>query len=131
MLRRREPSTRDLDELLIRYARMGGEGQLIERLQAEAEQRIVVVFEDRLEGLTFGHRRVLGRKFLDPVEGEKELSLKRLLAAERAVIVENRDALGWRRKLASSFVRHARDKVEDRGFRRAVVPGGKRLTVYH
>src|SRR5271154_4292542 len=26
MLRRREPSTRDLDELLVGYARMGGEG---------------------------------------------------------------------------------------------------------
>jgi hypothetical protein len=26
---------------------------------------------------------------------------------------------------------HTRDKVEDRGFRRAVVPGGKRLTIRH
>jgi hypothetical protein len=51
MLRRREPSARDFVELLVRYARMSGEGQLIERLQAETEERIIIVFEDRLEGL--------------------------------------------------------------------------------
>jgi hypothetical protein len=66
------------------------------------------VFENRLEGLTLCHRRVLGRQFLDPVKGEKELSLKRLLAAERAIVVECGDALGWRRKLGPpSFVTRA------------------------
>jgi hypothetical protein len=59
---------------------------------------------------------------LDPVKGEIELNLKRLLAAERAIVVERGDALGWRRKLGSSFLRHACDKVEDHGFRRAVIP---------
>ena len=74
------------------------------------------MFEDRLEGLALGHRRVLGRQFLDPVKGEKELGLKRLLAAERAVVVEDRYALGSRRELGASRLRHTRDKVEDRGF---------------
>jgi hypothetical protein len=110
---------------------MGRERQFIKRLRAKSEERIVIVFEDRLEGLPVGHRRVLGRQFLDPVEGEKELSLKRLLAAECAIVVERGDALGWRRKLGASVLRHPRDKVEDRGFRRAVVPGGKRRTVDH
>ena len=131
MLRRCEPSARNLDELLIRDSSVGRERQFIERLQAEPEERVVIVFEDRLEGLTLGHRRVLGRQFLDPVKGEKQLSLKRLLAAERAVVVECRDALGWRRELGASLLCHTSDKVEDRGFRRAVVPGGKRLGIDH
>src|SRR5580692_10362165 len=121
MLRRREPSGRDFVELLVRYACMGGEGQLIERLQAEPEERIVIVFEDRLERLALGHRRVLSRQFLDPVKGEKELGLKRLLAAERAIVVKRCDALGWRRKVGAAPLGHRPDKVEDRGFRGALV----------
>jgi hypothetical protein len=131
MLRRREPSARSLDELLVRDPRVGRERQFIKRLQAEPEERIVIVFEDRLEGLALGHRRVLGRQFLDPVKGEKELSLKRLLAAERAVVVECRYAVGWRHELGASRLCHTRDKVEDRGFRGAVVPRGKRLGIGH
>jgi hypothetical protein len=41
------------------------------------------VFENRLERLPLGDRRVFGRQFLHPVKGEIELNLKRLLAAER------------------------------------------------
>jgi len=51
MLRRHEPFARNLDKLLIRYPRMGRESQFIKCLQAEAEERVVIVFEDRLEGL--------------------------------------------------------------------------------
>src|SRR5271154_1016838 len=131
MLRRREPSARNLGELLIRDSRMSREGQLIERLQAEPEQNIVIVFENRLERLPLGHRRVLGRQFLHAAEGEIELNLKRLLAAERAVVVEDGYALGWRREPGASLIGHTRDKVEDRGFRGAVVPGGKRLGIDH
>src|SRR5580692_439094 len=53
------------------------ERQLIKRLQAEPEERIVVVFENRLEQLPLGHRRVFGRQILHPVKGEIELNLKR------------------------------------------------------
>jgi hypothetical protein len=89
------------------------------------------VFEDCLEGLSLGHRRVLARQFLDPVEREIELNLKRLLAAKRAVVVEDCYALGWRYELGASQLCHTRNKVEDRGFRRAVVPGGKRRIIDH
>jgi hypothetical protein len=73
---------------------VGRERQFVKRLQAEPEERIVIVFEDRLEGLTLAQRRVLGRQFLDAAKGEIELNLKRLLAAERPVVVEDRYALG-------------------------------------
>jgi hypothetical protein len=110
---------------------VGREGQLIKRLQAEPEERIVIVFENRLERLPIGHRRVFGRQFLHPVKGEIELNLKGLLTAERAIVVEDRYALGWRRELRASFLRNARDKAEDRGFCGAVVPGGERLRIDH
>ena len=110
---------------------MGRERQLIKRLEAEPKEGVVIVLEDCLEGLSLSHRRVLGRQFLDPVEREIELDLKRLLAAERPVVVEDRYALGWRRELAASRPCHARDEVEDRRFCGTLVPGGKRLGIDH
>jgi hypothetical protein len=131
MFRRREPSARNLRELLIGDPRVGRERQLIKRLQAEPEERIVIVFENRLKGLALSHRRVFGRQFLHPVKREIELNLKRLLTAERAVVVEDRYALGWRRELRASRLCRTRDKVEDRGFHGAVVPRGERLGIDH
>src|SRR5579863_5095942 len=127
MFRRRQPSARDFAELLIRHARMGGESKFGQRLFAKAEERVVVAFEHRLEGWALAHRRVLRGQFLHPVEGEMELNLQRLLAAERAIVVECGDPLGWRDEIRSTLLRHAPDEVEDRRFDRAVVPGGKRL----
>src|SRR6202453_373985 len=89
MLRGREPSARNLDKLLVRNPRVGCERQFIKRLQAEPKERVVIVFEDRLERLPLGHCRVFGREFLHASKGEIELSLKRLVAAERAIVVED------------------------------------------
>jgi hypothetical protein len=89
-----EPSARDFLEALFRYARMGGESQFKQRLFAEPKERIVIVFEHRLERLTLDHCRVFGRQLLDAAEGEKELRLKRLFTAESAIVVERGDALG-------------------------------------
>src|SRR5579871_3564263 len=61
---------------------MGGESEFEQRLFAEPKERIVVVFEHGLEGLTLAHCRVLGRQLLHTLKGEKELNLKRLLAPE-------------------------------------------------
>ena len=97
---------------------MGRERQLIERLQAESPNSVLYrSLENRLERLPLGHRRVCGRQVLHPVKGEIELNLKRLLAAERPVVVENRYALGSWRELGASLFCHTRDKVEDRPFR--------------
>jgi hypothetical protein len=84
-----------------------------------------------LKGWALAQRRVLGRQLLHAVKGEKELDLKRLLAPERPIVVERGDARRRRHELGASRLRHTRDKAEDRGFRRSVVPGGKRLTIDH
>jgi hypothetical protein len=70
-------------------------------------------------------------QFLDAAKGEIELNLKRLLAAERPVVIEDRYALGRRRELRASLLCHARDEIQDRGFCGALVPGGKRLGIDH
>jgi hypothetical protein len=84
-----------------------------------------------LKGCRPANVGVLGREFLHPAKGDIELNLKRLLAAERAVVVEDRYLLGWRRELGASLICHTRDKIEDRGSRGAVVPGAKRLGIDH
>jgi hypothetical protein len=118
-------------KVLIGYARMGGEGQFEQRLFAESKKRTVIVFEHGLERLTLAHCRVIARQLSHAVKGEKELYLKRLLAPECPVVIKRGNAPGWRHEFGASLLCHTRDKVEDRGFRRAVVPGGKRLTIRH
>jgi hypothetical protein len=131
MPRRRQPSARSLLKLLIGYARMSGESQFEQRMFAESKKRIVVVFEHGLERLTLAHCRVLARQLLHAVKGEKELYLKRPLAPECPIVVERGDPPGRRHEFGGPLLGHTLDKVEDRGFRRAIVPGGKRQTVDH
>src|SRR5580658_3337460 len=110
---------------------MGGESEFEQRLFAESKERIVVVFEHGLERLTLAHCRVLGRQLLDALKGEEELYLEGLLAPEGSIVVKRGNALGWRHEFGASRLCHPCDKVEDRGFHRAVVPGGKRLAILH
>jgi hypothetical protein len=118
-------------KVLIGYARVGGESQFEQRLFAKSEKHIVIVFEHGPERLSLAHCRVTYRQLLHAVKGEKELCLKRLLAPERPIVVKRGNAPGWRHELGASLLCHTRDKVEDRGFRRAVVPRGKRLAIRH
>src|ERR1700722_13352663 len=131
MPRRRQPSAGSLLKVLIGDARMGGESQFEQRLFAESKKRTVIMFEHGLERLTLAQCRVLGRQLLHAVKGEEELSLKRLLTPERPIVVERGNAPGWRHKFGASRLCHTRDEVEDRGFCRVIVPGGKRLTIRH
>ena len=64
---------------------------------------------------------------LDAVEGEGQLHIHRLLDPQRAVIVEGRDALLGRNEIRPALRRDARDKIEDRSLRRALVPGRQRI----
>jgi hypothetical protein len=118
-------------KVLIGYARMAGEGQFEQRLFAESKKRAVIAFEHGLERLTLAHCRVAYRQLLHAVKGEKELCLKRLLAPKCPVVVKRGNAPRWRHEFGASLLCHTRDKVEDRGFRRAVVPRGKRLAIRH
>ena len=76
----------------------------------------------RLEGLGVLPLRVLGRERPDPVQREGDLEIDRLLGPERAVVVEDSDALGRRHEVGP---RHACDEVQERPLRRPLVPGGQ------
>jgi hypothetical protein len=128
MLRRRKPAASNLSELFVGDARVGRERQFIERLQAEPAERIVIVFEDRLEGLSLGQHRVPGRQFLRAAKREIELNLKWLLAADALIKAvepyvvtsgtpaafysdeEGGDIQGFLISYVENFVRDAADK---------------------
>src|SRR5262249_21380737 len=64
---------------------------------------------------------------LDAVDREGDLEIDRLLAPQRAVVVEGGDAFIDRDEIRAARRRHARDKIDDRRLRRAVVPGRQRV----
>jgi hypothetical protein len=55
------------------------------------------------------------------------VEIHRLLAPERAVVIEGSDAFGGRDKIGRAFLRHLLDKLDDRLFGRSVVPRGQRI----
>jgi hypothetical protein len=77
--------------------------------------------------MPFLHPRLLHHKLLAPILGEKELHLHRLLAPQRAIVVEGRDPFVRRHIVYAAFRRHARDEIDNRRFRRAIVPGFQHL----
>ncbi|WP_371930184.1 hypothetical protein [Bradyrhizobium sp. CCGUVB1N3] len=70
---------------------------------------------------------MLRRHRLDLTEAECRLEIDRLLAPQRAVIVEYGDAFGGRNEVRAAVSRDARDEIGDRRLRRAVVPGWQRI----
>ena len=58
-----------------------------------------------LNGCVSFHSGMLRRQRLDPVEGEGELGVHRLLGPQRAVIVEHGDALGFGHEVGRAFRR--------------------------
>ena len=60
----------------------------------------------------------------DPIHGERELKIDGLLGPERAVIVEDGDALLGRHEIGPLLSGDAPNEVEDRLFRRRIIPGG-------
>src|SRR5579862_8535828 len=70
---------------------------------------------------------MLWRERLHAVENEEELHGQRLLAPERAVVVEGGDAFRHRHKVRRAFLGHLLDEGDDGLLRLAVVPRGKRV----
>ena len=70
---------------------------------------------------------MLRRERLHAVEREEQLEVHRLLAPERAVVVEGGDALGRRHEVGRAFLRHLLDKLDDGFLRRGVVPRRQRV----
>ena len=75
-----------------------------------------------LKGCVVFHSGCVGASSFDAIQRERELEVERLLGPERAVVVEGRDAFRRRNEVCAAVLRHLRDKVEDRLFRRSVVP---------
>ena len=73
-------------------------------LLALVGQRLLVAGEERLERLLAFPFRMLRRHRLDAVEREGGLEIDRLLAPQRAVIVEHRDALSGRHEVRAPCV---------------------------
>jgi len=53
------------------------------------------------------------RQCLDAIERERELEVHRLLGPERAVVVEDGDALGHWHEAGAPLLRHFRHEVDD------------------
>ena len=86
-------------ELVGGHAGVRRHDELDEALLAGRGERLHVAFEYRLERLRVFPLGMLRRQRLDAVEREGELDVHRLLGPERAVVVEDGDALGWRHEV--------------------------------
>jgi len=67
-----------------------------------------------------------GREFFYPVERKSELDIDRLLAPERAIIIERRDALTRRNEFWRALLYHGGNEGDDRLLRGSGVPGRER-----
>src|SRR5437868_5519231 len=87
------PLRNNLLELGGGHAGMAGCDNREQALFAGSSESFDISSEDRSERLLLLPFGMLRREHLHPVEGKEHLKIYRLLAPERAVIVEGRDAL--------------------------------------
>ena len=114
-------------EGLRRHAGVGHGDDLGDALLAGPGQRRHVAGDDRAEGLAVRPAGLLRREGANPVEGEGELGVDRLLHPERAVVVEHGEALLGRHEVGPTFGRRGFEEVEDGSFGGAVPPGRQRV----
>ena len=88
-----------------------------------------MVFRSRSRNALNGCASLIAGSFaassFEPIEGEEDLHLHRLLAPQRAVIVERRDPLSRMDEVRAAILGHAGDEVEDRALDDVVVPRGQ------
>ncbi len=89
---RRNPVGNGLLELRCRHAAVGCHDELEQAVLTAFGERLHVALERGLERLLLGPFRVLCGHGLHAVDYEEELEVGRLLAPERAVVIEDRDA---------------------------------------
>ena len=129
MLRGRDPVLDDLLELHRGHARVRGHHEVQERAIAAGERGFQIAFEQRGERLLVLPLGMLRRERLHAIEREVELNGHRLLAPERAVVVEDGDALRNGHEIRRTRRRDLRDKVDDGFLRRTIVPRRQRVGV--
>jgi len=81
-----------------------------------------VLGDGGLPRLLVAQRGILPRHLLPALQDVGELD-DRLLAPQRAVVVEDGDAIGRRHERRTAGRRHSRGEIDDGAFRGAVVPG--------
>ena len=127
MLRGGNPVLHDLLEFLRAHARVRRGDDLEYRFFPAGKRTFYVTFEQLCERLLRFPFGMLRRKRLHAIEREHELEIYRLLASERAVVVERGDALGRRDKIRRAFLRDLGDEFGDGLLGRASVPRGERI----
>ncbi|MCY1373847.1 hypothetical protein D9M69_611450 [compost metagenome] len=101
---------------------MGLHDKLHQALFARCSQRLHVALQNCLERLGVLPFRMGGSLGLHAVEREGELGIHRMFDPQRAVIVEDGDALRFRNEVGRVLGGHLLDERDDGRFRRGVVP---------
>jgi hypothetical protein len=114
-----DPVGHRLAELLGRHAGVRRRHHLEDPLLAARQSGLQVPFQQGGEGLARLPLGMARRECLDPVDGERELDVHRLLDPERAVVVERGDPLGGRHEVGRSVPGDSVDEGKDG------LPGGR------
>ena len=122
MLRVGDPVLHDLLELHRGHARVRGHHEFEDRVLATSGSGLQIALEQRSESFLVRPLRMLRREGFHAVQSEEELDRHRLLAPERAVVVEHGDAFGDGHEVRRAFLRHLLNKGDDGFLRRAIVP---------
>jgi hypothetical protein len=93
---------------------MGRHHELKDPFLARGGEGFHVTVERGLEGLEVLPLGMIRRHRLDPIDGEQELEVERLLGPQRSVVVEDGDALGLGHEVGACRVGHPVHEVEDR-----------------
>jgi hypothetical protein len=101
---------------------MSGHDELNQTSLARFREGIHIVFEHGLEWLLVRPFRMLIGQRLHPIQCKGKLHIHRLLAPQRAVVVEGRDALRRRDKIRRAFAANRSDEAQDRLLGRTIVP---------
>jgi hypothetical protein len=120
--RRRDPVADDSVELFGRVADVCCCNDLEESLFAAGRNRLHVTFDDALERLRVFPLGMFGRQRSHAVEREEQLKVHHLLRPERAVVVEDGDALGDGHEVRSARPCHSSHEVCDCLLRPALIP---------
>ena len=125
VLRGGEPRAHAVGELDRGHAGAGQFDDPEEALVVVGEQGGKVAGKGGLDGGIIFPLRFVWQSAFEFVQRESQLERHGIFRPEGAVIVDDRDALGGWHKIRRFLVRHAGDKINDRLFRRRVVPGGE------
>jgi len=123
---RAQPVLDDGVERLGRHAGVGDADDLDEAARADAGDGLRVAGEDGAEGFLRLPFRVLRGEGAHAVQREGELVVHGQLGPERAVIVEDAEALAGRDEIRAALGGGGGEEVEDGLAAGAVVPGGER-----